>query len=69
MVVTDIKALIATACEQCEYSDVKAMLNEHAPAPLWSEQVALISFLTTRVRGASFEYSHADGWTYIKEEL
>jgi len=58
MVVTDIKALIAPSCEQCEYSDVKAMLNEHAPSPLWSEQVALITFLNARVRGASFEFSH-----------
>ena len=69
MIVTDIKALIAPSCAQCEYGDIRSMLDEYIPTPTWGEQVALITFLNARVRGASFEFSHAEGWSYIEEEL
>lgn len=60
-------AKIKQSCIDNEYGDIRSMLDEYAATPLWSEQVALHSFLNRDVIGAHFEYNPAIGWTYTEE--
>lgn len=50
-----------------EYGDIRSILDEFLPHPLWSEQVAMTTYLTKHVKGALFEYEHTIGWSYVED--
>lgn len=67
--VLDCKRELVNSILANEYGDVRSILDEHLPAPLWSEQVEMTYHLNVHVNGALFSYEAAVGWYYVEEEL
>ena len=50
-----------------EYGDIRSILDEYLPSPLWSEQVEMTRYLGRVVVGALYSYDGNEGWTYVEE--
>lgn len=57
-----VKPIIAS-----EYGDIRSILDELLPYPLWSEQVEMSKHLNLHVNGAHFEWQASVGWYYVEE--
>ncbi len=63
------KAAIIKSIQASEYGDIRSILDELLPSPLWSEQVEMDKHLNLHVNGALFYYEGSIGWYYEQEVL
>ena len=61
------KAALVKSIQASEYGDIRSILDEMLPSPLWSEQVEMIHHLSLHVNGALFEYEAGILWSYVEE--
>lgn len=64
--VLDCKLALVKPMKANEYGDVRSILDELLPSPLWSEQVEMAHHLTIHVNGAMFAYYPSTGWFYTE---
>jgi len=61
-----VQLAVNPSIEANEYGDIRSIMDELLPTPLWSEQVHMTIYLNKHVNGALFTYD-GDGWSYIEE--
>jgi len=61
------KAQLVKSIQASEYGDIRSILDEFLPAPLWSEAVEMTHHLNLHVNGALYDYDPRDGWSYVEE--
>lgn len=61
------KVELAQSILDSEYRDIRSILDEFLFDATWSEQVDMTKHLNIMVNGALYEYTAADGWTYVEE--
>ena len=62
-----VQLAVKKAIDDSDYILVSAILHNHLPNPLWSEQVSMTIYLNKHIEGALFNYAPIDGWCYVLE--
>lgn len=63
----NLQLALLKSIQASEYGDIRSIMDEQLPAPLWSEQVIMTQYLNKHVNGALFSYDKDDGWYYVEE--